>query len=72
MPSRREARLRHATYYLASLKQANELYKQGREKLEEGLTLFDLESDSINAAQAWTERYTKDEQVASLCTAMPT
>ena len=49
------AHQRHASYYLAVLRKANELLLEGRESLISGLKLFDLERLNIQAGQAWAK-----------------
>ena len=67
MPSFREVHFRHAKYYEAVLRKANELYKQGGEALKRGLGLFDLESGNIQAGQAWAAAHAdKDDTAAKL------
>jgi len=49
------ARLRHAGHYLSVLKNATDLYKEGKENTYSGLKLFDVEWTNIRYAQMWAE-----------------
>jgi hypothetical protein len=43
MPNLREAQQRYAAHFQTLLRKANQLFRQGGEGLEQGLTMFDLE-----------------------------
>jgi tetratricopeptide (TPR) repeat protein len=63
---------RHAAHYAAVLSAANALYLQGGESLLQGLALFDLEWDNVQAGQAWAaERAGEDDEAARLCSVYP-
>ena len=47
-------RARHASHYLGSLSEADDLYLRGNEGILRGLSLFDRERAHILAAQAWS------------------
>src|ERR1051325_5130428 len=61
------ARRRHANYYNSVLDQANRLYIDGGDAINQGLALFDLEWPNIEAAQAWANSQIKDDMAAELC-----
>jgi hypothetical protein len=70
MATHREARLRHARYFAASLRAANKRYKQEGEAIMHGLALFVSELDKIRAGQAAAEAQAEsDEAAARLCDA---
>lgn len=50
------ARLAHARAYLAVLKQANQLYLLGNQRILDGLALFDREVGEIRAAWTWLQQ----------------
>jgi hypothetical protein len=63
-----EAARRHAAYYLNVLRQADDLYEQGREVIEAGIELFELEWTNIEAGQRWAEENsTLSDEAARLC-----
>lgn len=73
-PSAKEATLiRHAKYYLDVLWKAGRLYDAGRDQTKEGIALFDLEWNNIQAGQAWTSRNLKKlpDVAAPLCVDYP-
>jgi tetratricopeptide (TPR) repeat protein len=62
-----EARLKHASHYKDVLGAANDLYKQGGEKVSTGLRLFDLEWENIHTGQAWTAGQRDNQALSKLC-----
>ncbi len=69
---RETAARRHATHYVGVLRQADELYLEGGDRVQEGLRLFDLERANIEAGQAWSaDRAEEDEAAARLCSEYP-
>jgi len=63
-----DARLKHASHYKDVLRAANQLYKEGGEKVLAGLHLFDLEWENIRAGQAWAAQNLKvSKEIAKLC-----
>jgi tetratricopeptide (TPR) repeat protein len=63
---------RHAVHYMSVAHAARELYEQGSENILQGLALFDLEWDNIQAGQAWAVAHAgEDETAAQLCNAYP-
>ena len=72
MPSRHEARLRHAAYFAQIAREANELYEQGNEAALRGLKLFDVEWRNIEGGQAWSAtEAVNDNEAARLCNEYP-
>jgi tetratricopeptide (TPR) repeat protein len=69
--ARAEARQRHAAHYENLLRTAQELYKQGGDKVVLGLALFDLEWTNIKAGQDWAEAHTTADAAARLCSTYP-
>src|SRR5689334_3514417 len=68
MEKLRTAQLRHAEYYESILQEADELFTRGGNDSERGLELFDLNRANIVAAQAWSEKYARDDEaVARVC-----
>src|ERR1700754_4742425 len=68
MPSFHEAQFRHASYYRAVLRQAQDFYLQGGEAISTGLNLFEDEWSNIQAGQSWAEKNAPQDRVAaSLC-----
>lgn len=55
MPHCYEAGIRHSTHYSSVLRIAVELYLQGGEFFQCGLTMFDLERNNIHLGQLWSE-----------------
>jgi tetratricopeptide (TPR) repeat protein len=53
MVSGYQAKLRHAYYYWSVARAANEMYRQGGDNAQRGLTLFEAEWANIQAGQAW-------------------
>ena len=67
-----EARLKHASHYKDVLRLADDLYKEGGEKILTGLRLFDLEWENIRAGQAWVaDQNGNDLALSKLCIAYP-
>ena len=50
-PRLQEAKLRHASHYKNVLKEANDLYRGGKEKILAGVQLYDLEWENIRMGQ---------------------
>src|SRR6185369_2271865 len=68
MTSLHTAHLRHAMYHEIVLRTAEQLYEQGGEAINNGLELLDLEWANIKLAQAWAEKYSKNDfRAAKLC-----
>src|SRR5436305_1607405 len=66
------AERRHSDYYFKILEEASTRYTQGGDSLIEGLHIFDLERDNIQAGQAWAaSQRLKDETATSLCNRYP-
>ncbi len=66
--ARLDSQRRHAGYYQKISAGADWLYRQGREQLMQGLTLFDLEWTNIQAGHAWAVQYADmDPEALSLC-----
>ena len=63
----REARMQHAAHYKNILRAANQLYREGGEKVLTGLGLFDLEWKNIRAGQAWVSLNSDDKNCLELC-----
>jgi len=47
--------LKHANHYERILRKADDLYLQGGDSLRQGLELFDLDRDNIQAGRRWAE-----------------
>ena len=72
MASFRQAHLRHAEHYEEVLRAADDLYEQGGAGRLQGLALFDLEQENIEAGQAWAAAYAaEDDAAARLCSNYP-
>ena len=72
MASLREAHLRHALHYAQVLQVANDLYQQDGEALLQGLALFDLERENIEAGRTWaSEAIGEDREATQLCSTYP-
>ena len=66
------AALLHSQHYLGVLALADDLYKQGAEHIQQGLTLFETEWLHIQAGQAWAAKHAPDgEQAKELCAEYP-
>jgi tetratricopeptide (TPR) repeat protein len=64
--------LRHAAHYLEVARNADELYLEGGESLQQGLRLFDREWPNIKAGQAWAAENARENKTpAELCSAFP-
>ena len=67
-PESVELKRRHAFHYQHLIARASALYLEGGEALKQGLALFDLERENIEAGWAWAESLiAEDEQAAQLC-----
>jgi tetratricopeptide (TPR) repeat protein len=74
LPSREkgEAEERHAEHYRSVLSASDDLYMQGGDSLQAGLTLFDREWANIQAGQSWAEKKLENSPAAaSLCSLYP-
>ncbi len=70
--ARDAAELRHAQYYAAMLRAADDLYKQGGDNILTALKLFDTEWPNIQAGQAWAAAHAeRDDAAATLCDDYP-
>jgi tetratricopeptide (TPR) repeat protein len=70
--TRMDSRRRHAAHYQKVSATADSLYRQGGERLIQGLALFDLEWMSIRLGHTWAaQNGDKDEQALSLCNDYP-
>ncbi|MGA2410745.1 MAG: tetratricopeptide repeat protein [Candidatus Binataceae bacterium] len=70
--SRMAAQGRHAAYYKDVLVTAGQEYRRGGSSIFEGLALFDLEWNNIQAGQAWAARNSwRGRAAAELCVAYP-
>ena len=68
----REARLRHARYYLQLAGAADDFYLKGAEYVLQGLRLFDAEWENIREAQRWSaQQPPNDREVAALVNEFP-
>ncbi len=61
---RQTAARRHASHYVEVLRRTNSLYKEGGERIAEGLALFDREWGNIEAGQAWATASADGDQEA--------
>ena len=62
------ARKRLASFYLTQLLTARDLYDQGGKPRQQGLNLFDLEWENIQAGRNWAEEFSqKDSEADKLC-----
>lgn len=67
---RNNAAKRHSIYYASVLRAADQLYQQGGEAIKNGLILFDLEWNNIQAGQKWAATNAdKDSVAAEICIA---
>jgi len=66
-----EAHLIHSYHYFRVLITANDLYKEGGEKVLTGLRLFDLEWENIRAGQAWVSFNSDEVYYLELCNEYP-
>lgn len=57
---------RHAVYYMGIAAKAEGLYEKGGEFLAEGVALFDLEWNNIQAGQLWASQYAESDDEAGL------
>src|SRR5712664_3836672 len=72
MPSIREARLRHASYYMNVLRAADDFYRQGGASSTRGLQLFNGEWTNIQVAQERLAEYSDlDETADGYCSEYP-
>ena len=67
MPSRHEARLRHAGRFLTRLREIEELFQQGGDRAKRASEEFVETWPQIQAGQAWVERNAQDDECAVLC-----
>lgn len=67
-----EARIKHAFHYLEILEETNDLYNAGRDKIFQGLRLFDLEWGHIRFAYMWlVSNVVASEKIMSLIMKYP-
>ena len=66
MPTLREAQFRQAAHYEAVMRHLNELYLEGGPALTLGLSLLDLEWQSIRLGRSWAEMLSTDGDDAAL------
>ena len=72
MPGLCEAQLRHARYYEAVLRAANQLYLEGGRSFMRSLAVFDLEWANIQLGQAQAETNASSSYTAArLCSDYP-
>lgn len=72
MPITKDAFLRHTLYYESVLRQADNLYLQGRDGVVSGLNRFDLEWINIQVGQKRSEQLADaDKKAAQLCCDYP-
>ena len=70
---RAAAQQRHAAHYKDVAAAADQLYLQGGESIQQGLALFDLEWNNIQAGHTWAEENAQQDKVAlKLCDDYPT
>lgn len=70
--ARRDAYIRHVTYYGALLQEAHSLYGLGGAAVARAFSNVDSEWDNIRGAQAWTqENMGTDDEAAKMCNAFP-
>ena len=63
---------RHAAYYRELLSAADDLFLQGKEKIQAGLMLFDREKDNIFSGYAWAlDNMEVSSSAAELCMRYP-
>jgi tetratricopeptide (TPR) repeat protein len=55
----------HASYFLNLLAQIDELYTAGGKEILNGLALFDLERENIEAGQRWAAAYLEEDNTAT-------
>jgi len=69
---RAAAEARHAAYYKDVLARADGLYLEGGESVTQGLALFDLERENVEAGRAWADTHARENKAAAcLCSAYP-
>jgi tetratricopeptide (TPR) repeat protein/energy-converting hydrogenase Eha subunit E len=62
----------HSKHFLAVLRRADELYVAGGDNVVEGLALFDLERNNIEAGQMWAAVLMEtDDDAARICSEYP-
>jgi hypothetical protein len=72
MASLRKAASLHAIYYATKLLDTSKLYREGRESLRSGLTLFDTEWENIRVGQSWVAEHAAVDSIAEeLCCHYP-
>jgi len=63
-----QARIHHASYYLQIYQAADQLCKEGGDRILMGLRLFDMEWEHIRIAQQWAaENYLASKEIAGIC-----
>jgi hypothetical protein len=65
MPSLHEAQLRHASYFLELLREADKNYYIGHDALKHGLKLLDTEWGNIQVGQAWAKEHSSQDDIAA-------
>jgi len=69
---RATGRKRHAIHYMEILTAAENLYRQGDESITQGLALFDLEWENVQAGQTWAAVCAaKDDTALVMCALYP-
>ena len=72
MPSRLQAYLRHARYYLSVSQTVDTLYLRGGDGLDAALKMFDAEWPHIHTAQEWAAAHSsRDPEAARICADYP-
>lgn len=67
-----QAHLRHSSYYLGKLAEARALYERGSDDTAQGLKLFDVELQNIQAGYSRAAAYAeKNEAAAQMCIDYP-